>query len=447
MSLQRKLLVIALASVMPMASVYAQSAADLQKDIAALKAQLQALQQKVDALTVPQPEAAELTQLAKKLELRADQADDTSMKSGFKDLVVKGTIQAVYQTDDLSKIHSFRSSDGNDVTAGKANHLVGVGGIGMLEITKHHEGGDAIDWTLRLTPSSWSGNVHEASVSIPVGADNVNRVIGGLIPDWTGSENVWANLNPLITHSALYDYLSATSYQGIGMSHQLMSSGGQTLALKWLVGNIDSDNGFDSKTNAAGDVMRSYGLAYRLDWTLSEYASVGLAGNVGNGNRNWQIHEVDGTYARGNWTYNGMFTIGVLNQAGTPDMNGAPRDTQWVGISGQAAYKVTPRLQMIARADYIDNHTNGGGTYAGGSPGGGGFYTGLTASGFGVTASGDGALLSRVSLGTSYQINPNAQWKLEYRNDHTNALSGFQDSDGNPQTQKNTLATAVVWAF
>ena len=40
MNLQKKLLIIALASAMPMASVYAQSAADLQKDIAALKAQL-----------------------------------------------------------------------------------------------------------------------------------------------------------------------------------------------------------------------------------------------------------------------------------------------------------------------------------------------------------------------------------------------------------------------
>jgi len=49
MSFQRKLLVVALASVLPMMSAHAQSSADLKKEIEALKAQLQALTAKVES--------------------------------------------------------------------------------------------------------------------------------------------------------------------------------------------------------------------------------------------------------------------------------------------------------------------------------------------------------------------------------------------------------------
>ena len=452
MRFQRKILVVAMACALPWMSANAQSAADLKKEIETLKAQLQMLTQKVEAMGSPAGNV-ELVQQVNRIEQRQDLASDVAEKSGLKDMFFKGTISAQYSTDNLSGIHQFRATDGNDVTALGLN-AVGTGGIAMFEITKHHDGGDAIDWTLRLTPKSWAGDVNEASISIPLNDDGSHRLIGGLIPDWTGYEYFWANQNPLITHNAIYDYLSATSYQGIGMSHQLYNVAGQTVALKWLVGNIDSAS-YDTATNANGDAIRSVGAAYRFDWTLSEYASLGLAGNFGNGSRNWQIHEVDGGFIRGDWLFNGMLTYGKLNGAGTdwtvPAANGL--DASWWAVSGLVGYKTSPRLQLLARADYVQNKANGGGTYGGGSALTSGtapapyYNVGLTASGFGADANGvDGASLIRISLGTNYQINQNAQWKLEYRLDKSSG-NNFQTGDGDLKDTKNTLATALVFAF
>ena len=449
MSFQRKLIVVALASAMPWVSAQAQSTADLKKEIELLKAQLQMLQQKIEAVSAKSDTTA-LQQQVSRIELKQDQAQDDSEKSGLKGLNFKGTIAATYITDDRSNIHTFRATDGNDGTAFN-------GGTGMLELTKQAEGGEGINWTLRVTPGAGTNNINEASISAPIGdVANGNRVIGGLIPDWTGYEGLFANQNPLVTHNAIFDFLSATSYEGVGMSHQLYSGGGQTVALKWMVGNIDSVIDTDSSTgqnvaNAAGDLNRSVGAAYRLDWTLSEYAFLGFAGHFGNGNRAWQIYEVDGGYTRGDWSFNGMYTYGLMkNAAALADANnGGQLEASWWGLSGLAAYKVTPRLQLIARADYIGNESNGGGTYGGGNTfnGTSNFSSGAKASGLGLTSDGvNGANLTRVSLGTNYQLNQSTQWKLEYRYDKSSG-DLFIDNQGNAQNSKNTVATALVVSF
>jgi hypothetical protein len=330
----------------------------------------------------------------------------------------------------------------------------------MLELTKQAEGGEGINWTLRLTPGAGINNINEASISAPIGdAANGNRLIGGLIPDWTGYEGYFANQNPLVTHNALFDFLSATSYEGIGMSHQLYSGGGQTVGFKWMVGNIDSgvdtddtsgQNVANPNPNGAFDYNRAVGAAYRLDWTLSEYAWLGFAGNFGNGNRAWQIYEVDGGYTRGDWAFNGMYTYGLMkNAAALPDPNGGQLEASWWGISALAAYKATPRLQLIARADYIGNESNGGGTYGGGNTFNGvsNYSSGAKASGLGLTSDlVNGANLTRVSLGTNYQLNQSTQWKLEYRYDKSSG-DLFIDNQGVAQSSKNTVATALVVSF
>lgn len=441
MEFKSKMLIVALAAAMPWMSANAQSQADLQKEIAALRTQLQVLQQKVEAMNAaPAAPAANVVQQVNRLEQRLDLADDEKEKSGLKDLVVKGVVSAVYTTDDLSKINTFRSSDGNDLTAYR-------GAAAMVELTKHHEGSATdIDWTVRLTPLSDATTlVHEASFSIPVMEDG-SRLIGGKIPDWTGYEYGWANQNPLVSHNALFEYASATAYEGFGMQHPLYNQGGQTLGLKWVVGNIDSGNDF--RKNTSGDTIKSTGLAYRFDWTLSEYLSLGYAANIGNGSRNWQIHEVDGGYIRGDWTFNGMLTWGVMNQAAknTDPVTGANQDASWAGVSLLAGYKLTPRFSVIGRYDFIDNRVNGGGLY-GANTLNSTYGSGATSSGFGLDSNGvDGANLARISLGTNYQITPNAQWKLEYRLDKSTG-DNFVDADGVAQSQKRTLATAVVWAF
>lgn len=102
MSLPRKLPVFALAHVLPMASVYAQSVADLQKDIDAFNGQ-------------------QVTRIEKKQEL----VEDAVVKAGLKGLTFKSVAEAAFAYDSSSGAHTFALRDGS-----------GAGGNAMLELTK-----------------------------------------------------------------------------------------------------------------------------------------------------------------------------------------------------------------------------------------------------------------------------------------------------------------------
>jgi hypothetical protein len=441
MSFQRKLIVVALACAMPWVSAQAQSVSDLKKEIETLKAQLQMLTQKVEAMGTPTDNAA-LVQQVNRIEQKQDLAADDQEKAGFKGLKINGTIEAAFTYDDINKSHNFGSSAGS-----------GYGGEGaMLQITKESQDGEGVDWTLRLLPGSSSYLVHEASISILLSKEH--RIIGGVIPDYQGYEYVFANANPtlgnqLITHNALYDLVGPTSYAGIGMSHTF--SGGM-YGLKWVVGNIDPtvDPTDSTKTTSAkSSVTRSVGFAARGDWFINEFSYVGLSVAHGSVNRNFDVWAVDGGYTHGDWAFNGQLSGGMQRNAAT---NGD--DASWLGVSGLVGYKLSPRLQLLARADYIDNRKNGGGTYA--------YNAGDSSIGLGAENQDStgtvqdldpntglattGANLTRISLGTNYQINSNTQWKVEYRLDQSTGYN-FKDIDGIYQKSKNTFATSLVVSF
>jgi len=430
MSFQRKLIVVALASILPMASVHAQSAADLQKEIAALKAQLQSLQQKVEALSAA-PSGPTLPQQITRIEQKIDLMDDDAEKSGFKGVKINGVIEASYKTDDLSATHSA------GVSAGYGDEFA------MLQITKETQDGQGVDWTLRLLPGSTTYNhVHEASISVPV--DKENRIIGGLIPDFQGYEWSFANANPtlgnqLLTHNALFDLAGATTYAGLGMSHNF---GGSTYALKWLVGNVDPANDAIAGSAVSNVSKKALGLAYRADWFINEYAFIGLSGAHGSGNRDFDIMAIDGGYVRGDWAFNAHLNFGGQRAAAA---NGG--DAKWAGISGLVGYKLNPRLQLLARADFLENRTNGGGTYAynAGGDGATGLGPELDSSGAAIDPN-VGANVTRLTFGTNYQLNANTQWKVEYRLDKSSGYN-FTDADGNFKDTKNSFGTAVVVSF
>lgn len=441
MSFQRKLIVVALACAMPWVSAQAQSVSDLKMEIETLKAQLQMLTQKVEAMGT-QTDNAALVQQVNRIEQKQELAADDQEKAGFKGLKINGTIEAAFKYDDVNKSHDFSSS------AGFSDEL------GMLQITKESQDGEGVDWTLRLLPGSAAYNhVHEASLSIPINKEN--RIIGGMIPDWQGYEFFFANANStlgnqLITHNALFDLTGSTSYTGLGMSHTFSNG---TYALKWLVGNIDSNlDAVDPVTNASN---KTVGLVARGDWFINEFSYIGLSIAHGSVNRNFDFMAIDGGYTHGDWAFNGQLSAGSQRNAAA---NGD--DAAWAGVSGLVSYKVTPRLQLLARADYIDNRKNGGGTYAyngnGGSPsqfGAATIATGGLGLGQELDSSGNvidpnvGANLTRVSLGTNYQINANTQWKTEYRLDQSSGYN-FLDADGvTYRNQKSTLATSFVLSF
>jgi hypothetical protein len=57
-----------------------------------------------------------------------------------------------------------------------------------------------------------------------------------------------------------------------------------------------------------------------------------------------------------------------------------------------------------------------------------------------------GANLTRITLGTNYQINPNTQWKMEYRVDQSTGYN-FRDIDGNYKQTRNMFGTSLVLSF
>ena len=74
MRFQKKLCVIAIASLFPVASALAQTSADTRKEIDALKAQLKALQEKLEALSAATGDASPLSQQVNRLEQKMDLA-------------------------------------------------------------------------------------------------------------------------------------------------------------------------------------------------------------------------------------------------------------------------------------------------------------------------------------------------------------------------------------
>lgn len=456
MEFKSKMLIVAMAAAMPWVGANAQSQSDLQKEIAALRAQLQVLQQKVEAMNAtPAAPAANVAQQVNRLEQRLDLADDDAEKTGFRGLKINGTIEAGFAYDSQKGSNNFSASSGSTTDAPE------YGGYGMLQISKESQNGEGVDWMLRLLPGAGprpvndtknnvyqGGIIHEASLSIPVSKET--RIIAGMIPDFQGYEMPFANANAtlgnqLISHNALYDLAGATQYTGAGTSHTI--NGGQ-YAVKWLLGNVDPQNDTNPALPAYlnGTNKSTVALAYRGDWFINEFSYIGLSGLHGSANRNFRIMAIDGGYTHGDWQFNGQLSTGWMRNAA---VNGD--DAEWHGLSGLVGYKVTPRLLLLARADYIYNRKNGGGTYVVPGGGSGGLGQEKDSAGTGVTESDGvtpiGANLTRLTVGTNYQINQNTQWKAEYLLD-TSTGYNFTQSDGvTPTRQRSRIGTSLVLSF
>jgi hypothetical protein len=185
---------------------------------------------------------------------------------------------------------------------------------------------------------------------------------------------------------------------------------------------------------------------------VNDTTYVGLSGLHGRSNRVFDIMALDGGITRGDWQVNGQFTIGRMDRAGA---NGS--GTSWQGVSGLVGYKIVPRLQLLARADYLMNSENGGGTYY---DNGGTYGNGLgpkrnddkgafdpDENGYATT----GANLTRLTFGTNYQVNSTTQWKTEYRFDQSSGYNfqDYVDADGlqRYRRDKHSVATSLVLSF
>lgn len=453
MRTKKKLLVIALAAALPWFGAHAQTAADLQKEIDALKAQLKALQDKVEAVSNKATPAASAVDPEEfnRIKTKVEAAEDNTIESGLKGLKISGMVDPTYIYNKRARDSGFiflNNFDGAGNSGTLADGFDGYAydnsyfGQAMLDIQKETD--DGVKWRLTLAPHKSANSgfnvgsiVHEASVSIPLGSAQT-RFLAGQIPDWTGYEYSWAHLNPLVTHNLLFDFTIPSYYTGAGMEF----SSGKWLS-KFLVGSIDG---------ARGRGANKPGVTYRVDYSKGEFNGFGFAGQHSRNTNRFDLLEVDGYFIRGDWLLQGQVGTGRVKGAAGDGLGG---DAKWWGLSGLAGYKVTPRLQALARFDYISNKKNGGGVYGSNGfdpaddPSGNGFAVDPR-NGFGSTNAlnpSEGVNRYALSTGLNYLYSENTTLKFEVRYDRASGAVFYDPKNGSFSKSNVLLGGSVVVKF
>ena len=218
-------------------------------------------------------------------------------------------------------------------------------------------------------------------------------------------------------------------------------------------------------TPRQGSGNKSPVFIYRVDRDMGEFAGWGFAGLHGKGynyaadgteaeGRNTMIHlfGVDGWYTRGDWSLFGQASYGQQKKAAIWTDEGL-RDARWWGLSGTAAYLVTPRLEAVVRADYVRNTKNGGGLlgYSFDDPvnGIGRGMAGFDDDGNPVVA-GDpskGANRYALTLGGNWRYDENVLFKFEYRWDAASQAVFYDEQDGDFRKNSQLLGASVVVSF
>jgi hypothetical protein len=450
------------------APAFAQSNADVLKELAALKARIAELEKKLAA--VPDPPAdgqqaqwgmtPEQAADFNKLVVKTEALEDANESHGYKDLKISGYMDPTYIWNKNQNRAGFQFL--SPVSEDGYNYDDSYFGTVSLDFQKELEGGTK--WRLTLMPQRGAGTVadpagnsivHEASFSIPLG-DLQTRLIGGQIPDWSGYEYNQPTTTKLVTRGMLLDFTEPTAYTGVGM--EIIRG---KYDFKAVVAN------FNSPLN----VQKQFApvLAYRLDYSKGEFSGWGLAGVegkvhnfnydtgvIGGASQNTMLHliEADAYFIRGDLTLQGQVGFGQQKGAAiTPDADGNARDAQWWGVSGLAAWKFEPRLEGVIRADYINDHKNGGGLlgYTGYYDGAG--TVGDGRNGFGVSpncglgADCKGANRAAISMGFNYLLTANTTIKAEYRLDLASQQVFLDVKSGTYKKNNSLLGATMVVGF
>lgn len=463
--LTRTALALALAASFP---VYAQTNAEILKELQDLKAKVQELEGKLKAQeaktvapTTPQwgmtPEQArELNRVAVKTEALEDAVE----AQGLKMFKINGFMDPTYLYNQRQNRAGFQFL--NPVALDGYNYDNSYFGSAYLDLQKEMEGGTK--WRLTLVPNRGTGSVigensivQEASVSVPMG-DLQTRLIAGQVPDWSGYEYQQATLNKLITHNLLYDFTLPTTYTGVGMEYVR----GKWWS-RWMLANVNT-----SKRNAG---ERAPAFVYRVDYSRGEFQGFGFAGLIGKGanfradgdnpvtgeaydTRDTRLHlfEFDAYFIRGDWTVQGQASFGQQTRAAiaaNPE-TGELRDSQWYGVSGLVGWKFIPRWELVGRFDHIRNRKHGGGllgyTFADDRNGFGPDAT-LGCADAWVEGCDKGANRSALSVGLSYLYNLNTTFKAEARYDHANLPVFLDVKSGQYRKSNAVFGTSVVVSF
>jgi hypothetical protein len=448
---------------------FAQSNADVLKELAALKARIADLEKKLaavpDAPADGQPAQWGMTpeQAAdfNKLVVKSEAVEDAQESHGYKNLKVSGYMDPTYIWNKNQNRAGFQFL--NAVSEDGYNYDNSYFGTVQLDFQKELEGGTK--WRLTLMPQRGAGSVadpggksivHEASFSIPMG-DLQTRLIGGQTPDWSGYEYIQPTTTKLVTRGLLLDFTEPTTYTGLGM--EIVRG---KYDLKAMIANFNSTI---NKPKQFAPV-----LTYRLDYSKGEFSGWGLAGVegkvanfnyglLGNTSENTMLHLIEGDayFIRGDLTLQGQVGFGKQKQASfTPDANFNARDAQWWGVSGLAAYKLEPRFEAVVRADYINDQKNGGGllgytgnTNADGTPAFGDHRNGLgispNCSPFGSDCR--GANRAAIAMGFNYLLTTNTTIKAEYRLDLASQAVFLDVKTGTYKKNNSLLGGTMVVSF
>ncbi|MES2048983.1 MAG: DUF3138 family protein [Pseudomonadota bacterium] len=465
--------VIAIALAFP-AVAMAQSAQDLKNELDAMKAKIKQLEAMVEAINVKAATVAttdaENQAEFNRMRIKTEAMDDQLETSGLKGFKISGFIDPTYIYNQRQNTSSFilmkNFSDVNGTGAHPSQNAAyaydnAFFGSALLRFEKEMEGGTK--WLLELMPHKSYGDgggynlgsmVNQAFVSIPVNGLN-NRFLAGQIGSWPGYEyqlTAGALSKKNITNSLLFDFTEPSFMTGFGYEH---------LEGKWDIKTI-----IGGANNGRVTDRKSPNFHWRVDYSKGEFAGWGASGLHGKMSSTTSVNyvEADTYFIRGDLTLQGQLETGITKSAA---FNG--NDAKWVGVSGLAAYKFMPRLEGIARFDYIKNAVNGGGVPSVVFPGGcstpdlatdpsgatamdstcgdyrNGFGPGIDNATGMIMDPNKGANRYAMTFGLNYALAPNVLMKFEVRRDGS-SQNTFYDVTTNTYKKDNLLvgASAVV---
>ncbi len=464
---------LALALAFPVAANAAASNADLQKEIDMLKAQLAEIKKLVvqqAAKPAPAPVANNDTAALKAevaaMRVKMDAMEDAKTEAGFDGIKVSGYIDPTYMYSKRAGRGQFlfmNPMDGemNDLSTDGSGYMnSNLGGV-TLKIEKSFDNGMMA--TLKLRPHKGANTtlVEEAYGTVPFGEDGL-KVLAGKMNSFNGYETIDATDLKTVTHSLGYDFGGPWFMTGAGLTFDALGFTWKTIA-----GNMNSDTDLPSKAN------HNRGFHWRGDMELSEFAGWGASGMHGTVyGESYHYGEADFWFNRGDWTFNGQLEASKWKNSAA---NG--KDASHLGASFLAAYKLGDGWEAVARADWLDNHKNGGGTpvlslgnaCAASTDEGAGCPDGFDVTnsgafgdyrnGFGpgmffddvngwILGNGDkGAKRSAITLGLNYQYHENALLKFEVRHDMSDLYSFYDWKDKDFKKSNTTFAAQTVIKF
>ena len=500
--LKLKKIAVAVALALPMVAG-AQTNEELKSEIDLLKAQVNELramikQQGAAPVSTPAPttqsadtvDRADFNQVQAKVEGMVDDKE----AAGFKGLRITGGIDPTYLFNRAKASSSFAFLNNAGSINGSGEVFAydnSTYGLAYLDFQKEMEGGTKMRMTLLPSKSAgsaynWGNIVHEAYASIPL-SDAQTRLMVGQFADvsgyqpwvntYIGANSIYSNqLFPgygeyFITKNLLFDFTNPYFYTGVGLD--LTSGPWET---KLYLANFNSArndvNLCPTATPGGGNISCTNNknmhptFIYNATYAKEEFWGfefTGYEGIVANpetfNNSRLDQFEIDANYTRAEFNGNIQFTVGQQKDAA---YNGG--NAQWWGLSTLLTQRVLPKLTLAARFDYIDNHKNGGGTFATATaipstidtanpavtnPFLGDFYNGFgpgdpSAPGFDVNK---GANRSSVAFSSTYRLTPNVAFRAELRYDHATTPSFYYFNDQSFHNSNEVLGLQTIVNF